>query len=141
VAAAKAAGISAELHLVGSADDVARALRSAASPRRTAALAFNIFEVDARTLAESALRQGIALMPLSEGEVEAGGLLSFLLTHANEPERTAMLLEKLLRGTPPAKLPIELPTRSRLVINKRTAAALKLHLPPALLLRADRVIE
>ncbi len=141
VAAAKAAGLSTQLHLAGSADDVARALRSVAAPRRSAALAFNIFEVDARAIAELALRHGIALMPLSEGDVEAGGLLSFQLTYANEAERTAVLLEKLLRGTPPAQIPFEFPTRSRLVVNKRTADALKLPLPPGLLLRADRVIE
>jgi putative ABC transport system substrate-binding protein len=141
VAAAKAAGISTQLHLVGSADDVARALRSVATPRRSAALAFNIFEVDGRTLAESALRHGIALMPLGEDVVEAGGLISLQLTYANEAERTAMLLEKLLRGTPPAQIPFELPTRSRLAVNKRTAAALKLPLPPSLLLRADKVYE
>lgn len=141
VAAAKAAGISTQLRLVGSADDVARALRSVAAPRRAAALAFNIFEIDARTLAESAMRHGIALMPLGEAEVEAGGLISLQLTHANEAERTAVLLEKLLRGTPPARIPFELPTRSRLVVNKRTAEALKLPLPTSLLLRADRVIE
>lgn len=141
VAAAKAAGVSTRLHLVGSADDVAGALRSVAAPRRSAALAFNIFEVDARVIAESAVRHGIAFMPLGGDGVEAGGLLSFQLIHDNEVERTAVLLEKLLRGTPPAKIPFEFPTRSSLVVNMRTAAALKLPLPPGLLLRADRVIE
>lgn len=140
-AVAAAAGISTRVHLVGSADDVSRALRSAASPRRAAALTFNIFDVDSRTIAELALQSGIALMSNYEGGVEAGALLSYQLNHPDESERRAVLLEKLLRGTPPARIPFELPTRSELVVNKRTAAALRQPLPPILLLRADRVIE
>jgi len=140
-ALAAAAGISTRLYLVGNADDVARAMRSVASPRKAAVLAFNIFDVDSRAIADLALRNGIPFMSNGGEGVEAGALLSFELSHANEFERSAVLLEKLLRGTPPGRIPFELPTRSRLVVNQRTAAALSLPLSPILLLRADRVIE
>jgi putative tryptophan/tyrosine transport system substrate-binding protein len=70
-----------------------------------------------------------------------GGLMSYGPDRAETEERVASLIDRLLKGANPANLPLEQPTRFRLVINLKTAKALGLAIPSALLASADEVIE
>jgi len=73
--------------------------------------------------------------------VEAGGLISYGPNFPDLFRRAAEYVDKILRGTKPADLPVELPTKFDLVINLTTAKALGLTIPEQFLLRANEVIE
>jgi putative ABC transport system substrate-binding protein len=73
--------------------------------------------------------------------VEAGGLVSYGPSIADQYRRAADYVDKILRGTKPAEIPVEQPTKFDLIINLTTAKALGLTIPESFLLRADEVIE
>jgi putative tryptophan/tyrosine transport system substrate-binding protein len=85
-----------------------------------------------------------ARLPTMQGAreyVEAGGLMSYGPNFPDQFRRVADFVDKILRGTKPADIPVEQPTKFDLVINLTTAKALRLEVPASLLARADEVIE
>ena len=88
-----------------------------------------------------ALTHRLPVMVSQRIDVEAGGLLSYFPDHAELFRRTAMYVDRILKGAKPGDLPVELPTKFELAINLRSARAIGLAVPQPVLLRADRVIE
>ncbi|MDO8474840.1 MAG: ABC transporter substrate-binding protein [Candidatus Rokubacteria bacterium] len=96
---------------------------------------------NAKRIVELAAQHRLPAMYDVRSFVEAGGLVSYGPSGLEIFRRAAFYVDRILKGAKPADLPIEQPTKFELVINLRAARALGLTIPPALLARADQVIQ
>jgi putative ABC transport system substrate-binding protein len=94
-----------------------------------------------RLIPELALKARLPTVFHQSQWVETGGLMSYGFNFAKMWRRGAEMLANVLRGAKPADMPMEQPTEYELVFNQKTAKALGVRIPQALLLRAERVIE
>jgi ABC-type uncharacterized transport system substrate-binding protein len=92
-------------------------------------------------VAELAMQNRVPSIAPSGGFATAGGLAAYSGSQREMARRTGAIVDKILKGSKPADLPVEQPTTFELVINLKTAKAIGLTVPPALLSRADEVIE
>lgn len=92
-------------------------------------------------IAERAAKQRLPSIAAAREFAQAGGLLSYGRNQGDSYRRTAAFVDKILKGTKPADLPIEQPMTFELFINGKTAKALGLKIPQSLQIMADKVIE
>jgi putative ABC transport system substrate-binding protein len=90
---------------------------------------------------ELAAQSGLPTIYATRGAVLLGGLMSYGVFTDDMYRLAGIYAGRILKGEPPADLPFALPTRFELVINKRTAQALRITLPRQLLIRADELID
>ena len=92
-------------------------------------------------IAAFATKQRLPSMVGSKEYVEAGGLMAYGPEFNEAMKRIAVYVDKILKGTKPADLPVELPMKFEFVINLKTAKEIGLTIPPNVLARADKVIR
>ena len=94
-----------------------------------------------KRIVELAIENRLPSLHQGSSWVESGGLLSYSASDLDAYRRAATYVDKILKGTKPAELPVEQPTKFELVINLKTAKQIGLTIPPNVLARADKVIK
>ena len=124
-------------------DDFARAFSDMSRARAgaLAVLASNMFNSERRRLVDLAAEKRLPAVYSARELVDAGGLMSYGANLADLNRRAATYVDRIFKGTKPADLPVEQPTKFELIINLKTASALGLTIPQSVLGRADEVIQ
>jgi len=141
--AAQRRGITLQQVQIGPDGDVSSAFRAIVGGRVEAVIVFGSPRLWARRVQISDLARKNALPTIfmfREGP-DAGGLMSYGTSLTDSWRRAATYVDKILKGTKPADLPVEQPTKFELVINLKTAKALGLTIPQSILVRADELIQ
>ena len=128
---------------VRSADDLSAAFDTAVNGRAQALMTTQgpLFWRRRAEFAQLALKHRLPTLSGEPTAAEAGALLFYGPDVLDGCQRAAKYVDRILKGTKPADLPVEQPTKIDLVINVKTATALGLRVPQSLVLRADRVIQ
>jgi putative ABC transport system substrate-binding protein len=141
--AAKAMSVSIQRHTAQAADDFARAFNAIAKQRATAIITFPdaLMLAHRKEIAEFAVKLRVASVGAWSQFADAGGLMTYGPNLFNSFKRLAFYIDKILKGTKPADLPVEQPASLELVVNLKTAKQIGVSIPPSVLARADRVIK
>ena len=140
---ARALGIDLGVVKASTEQDLQSAFASAAQRGASAVIVANEASYTAwrQQIAAAALRNGLPTMVAQREYVVAGALISYDSSPADSYRQVGLYVGRILKGTKPADLPVEQPTRYEVVINLKTAKALGIDVPPAVLAIADMVIE
>ncbi len=139
----QAVGVQSHLLDVRKYDDLAAAFDTA-SKQHADALVVGIdtlTQANEKLIIDLAMKYRLPAIYPSKEFVDAGGLITYGVSYPDLYRRAATYADKILKGAKPRDLPVEQPTKFELVVNLKTAKALGLSLPPAILVRADEVIE
>jgi putative ABC transport system substrate-binding protein len=142
-AAAQTFGIQLRAYDVRAADDLNRAFEDAARRRLKAMYVSldTLTEVHRKRIAELALKHRVPTMGPTSEFVLDGGLASYGPNYPALYRGAANVADRILKGAKPADIPVQQPTQFELVLNAKTAKALKVSIPQRLLVSADKVFE
>ena len=128
---------------VSSVDKFESAFKGATKARSTAiaVMASPFFYTHQKQLADLATKYRLPAIYPRGNFVASGGLMSYGSDEAEPLRRVASMVDKILRGTKPAEIPVEQPTKFEMVINLKTAKRIGLTIPANVLARADKVIK
>ena len=141
-AAAEKIGIQVQPVFVRRATDVDGALSAIAKGRPDALIVQPILIAEhSRRIADFAIRHRLPTLSYAGRFADEGGLMTYGANSRDNYRLVAVYVDRILKGAKPSDLPVQQPTKFELVINGKTAKALGLTIPQAMLQRADRVIQ
>ena len=142
-AAAERLGITSFISTVTTPKDIEEAILELSRDRKSGLVlmtdSFNF--VNRNTVIAAAARRKVPTVYYDGQMVADGGLISYGVDITELFRRVAVPVDRILKGAKPAEIPVEQPSKFEMYINAKTAKTLKLAIPQALLLRADKVIE
>jgi putative ABC transport system substrate-binding protein len=139
--AARALGVALKFVEARGPAEIDRAVTTAEPLRPLWILGDPLFTAERGRIGRLALARRVPVVAAVREMVEAGALLAYGPNYADLSRRSASYVDRILKGARPAELPVEEPSTFELAVNVKTARAVGVTLPRALLLRADRVIE
>jgi len=141
--AAKALGLQIQVHEVRDADKIKAAFALMTRQRAGGLMVFQdpMFFTHSKQILSLVVKSRLPTVYVESGWVPAGGLMSYAPSLTDLHRRAAVYVDKILKGTKPADLPIERPSKFELFINLKAAKQIGLTIPPNVLARADRVIR
>jgi putative tryptophan/tyrosine transport system substrate-binding protein len=141
--AARALGMQLQLVEARGPDEIDRAFAAMAKERTKALLVLGdpVFASHRKRIADLAAKHRLPSVSGTREYVEAGGLMAYGPSFPDMYRRAAYYVDRILKGTKPADLPVEQPMKFELVINLKTAKQIGLTIPQSVLYRADKVIK
>jgi putative ABC transport system substrate-binding protein len=140
---ARALGLTTQLWEIRAAEDLERvfATLKKGRPDGLYASASLVIAANGKRIADFALKSRLPSTYSEREAVNAGGLMYYGADREDSHRRVAYYIDRILKGTKPADLPVEQPTKFEFVINLKTAKQIGLTIPPNMLARADRIIK